>query len=731
MKRYIIILLVLCFTVTISSDSWAKVITSQVIEPSRAHIRYSPEAEALVKTATKSEKEQDWRAASENYQKAIELYSQYLIKAPVLNDNPETSPEIIGTPLRLRNNDLYWGVQHFCGNALRNLPPEGKKVYNEMFGPVAKHAFENAVKGRLDIGNLAQLAEFYALTESGRQALTLLLRWHLERGELFRASGYYRKLKLNHPRDAEVLFERKIVEDIMVGKPSGIEWQTYAGNNTRSKTMINQLAGGSSDGPRLSSAFAWTGYFKVPKHIIKLFLRSYKCQKCGTELEEKDTICQRCGEPKHYDPIPYFPVANNGVIYLPTSSGIYTFELPARPTGGSEPKEGEIPQEIKLKWKVEYEISSTKFPEERVINTATLSSDGKRLYVPLISSFEKHEERLGFLDVKYPFPRRLLFCFDTTTAKALWKSDKVSYSNDGANPCDDIIFPVAPAEEGDLLYVAGIRMPNQVDISEHYIFAMNARNGAVYFKTFISSGILETNLFNNPSREPIASAVTVDRDNIYYCSQMGVITAIDKYTGLVKWLKKYDEYLILPTWPNYTPPRLPLRWVNNPIIYMDNTSFAETVGQILVTSIDSPFFYLLSANTGEELWRWNGDESPLGNIRYLVGVKDGFLVLSGESCLICLNLNKGGKMEWKIEGGRFNGKSAITDDRVYITSDYTLMEIALKTGKLISRNILQGKEEIQPSANLLIVGDLLIRNSIGQMNIYRIANKKETVDSPR
>lgn len=683
------------------------------VEPSRAHIRFSPEAEALVKTAAKAEQERNWRMAVENYQKAIELYSPYLINASIVNNKTEAG-----------NTGLYWGVQHFCGNVLRDMPPEGKKAYNDMFEPVARHALEDAIKGFLDMDKLEQIAWRYGLTEPGRQSLLILVCYYLEKGEVYKATGFYRQLQLNHPEAVNNIPESRIINGILEKKYPEVEWQTYAGSNTREKTMTNRMVGGSSDGLSVSSAFTWVGYFKMPEHVIKLFHHPDKCQVCGMKLKEEETICANCRAIRQYGPIPYFPVVGNRVIYLPTGSGIYAFELP-------ESKENQVSQEIKLKWKAEYETSVTKFQEERVINTATLSSDGRRVYVPLISSFEKHEERLGFLDVKYPFPRRLLFCFDTATAKALWKSDRVTYSDNGNNPCDDIIFPIAPAEEGGVLYSTGIRMPNQVDIPEHYLFAMNARSGAVYFKTFICSGILESNLFNNPSRESIASAVTVDKDNIYYCSQMGVITAVDKYSGIVKWLKKYDEYLISPTWPNPTPPRLPLRWANNPIIYMDESPAGKVKGQIIVTAIDAPFLYILSSGNGTELWRWNSDDAPLGNVRYLVGVKNGFLVVSGESCLICLNLNKGGKMEWKVEGGRFNGKSAITDDRVYITSDYTLMEIALKTGKLISRNILQGKDDFQPLANLLIVGDLLIRNSIGQMNIYRIEDKKETINSPR
>ena len=680
-------------------DSCAKVMAPGELESSRAHIRFSPEAEVLVKTAVKAEKEQDWRSAAQNYQKAIELYSQYLINASILNNKDGAG-----------KSELYLGVHYFCQNALRNMPAEGRKVYRDIFEPAARHVLDNIAKGPLEINKLEQLADRYGLTESGRQALTILMRWYLERGEFYRALGYYRGLKLNHPQDAEGIPERNLIGGFASGGPSNVEWPTYCGNNTRSKIMSvppDKLANGYS--------FFWSSYFKLPDHILNLSRRIPNNQNIYYQIIPQESI-------------PYFPVVNNNLIYLPTGSGIYAFKL-------SEPKADKAPYELKVKWKVEYDTSIQGFQEERTINTATLSADGQRLYAPLISSYEKYEPREGLV-VKYPFPRRSLFCFDTVTAKALWTTQKVLSPKNGNDNFEDIVFPIAPAEEDDVLYVAGLRMPSQIDIPEHYLFAINARTGAVYFKTFIGSGILETNLFNNPSREPIASAVTVDSDNIYYCSQMGIITAVDRYNGNIKWLKKYEEYPIVPTWPSYRPPHLPLRWINNPIIRVENTSFAEAQSQVLVTAVDSPFLYLLSGNTGEELWRWNGDDSLLGNIRHLLGVKDGFLVISGETGLICLNLAKDGNVEWRADDkgpfgkdARFIGKGAIINDRIYISSDkYAIYEIQVKTGKLISRQLLPGKEDAQFSANLLVAGAFLIRNSNGYMNIYRIEDKKEIID---
>lgn len=673
--------------------SEAKVILSSEVEQSRAHIRLSPESESLLKAAFKAEQSRDWRGAAENYQKALELYPQYLVSQSALSANPDS----------LETRDLYWGVQYYCRSALARFPAEGRQAYNELFGRMARHAFDNAVKGRIDPEGLEQLGSRYALTESGWRALLILMRWHLERGDSYKALGFYRELERNYPSEVKELPEFNLIGGFLEPDRPGSDWPTYAGDNTRSRLMAVKAA----EKPDGKHAFSWAGYFNLPEYAVNLFRRGANVNPYAPQVS--------------YEFIPFFPIAHKNTIYLPTGSGIYSLAAPGM-------KKGAEAKELAVKWKVEYETSNPGFPEERTINTATISADGKRLYAPLISSFAEHDRPLSYLDVKYPFPRRTLFCFDTVTAKALWNSERLPYFNGESNACEDVIFPVAPAEENGIIYIAGLRMPNQVDIPEHYIFTINARTGVVYSKTFIGSGILETNMFNNPSREPIVSAVTVDRDNVYYCSHIGVMTAVDKYSGIIKWSKKYEEYRIPTNWPDYTPSYLPLRWVNNPIIRLSGAPVSPEPGQVLFAAVDSPFLYLLSAENGRELWRWNGDESNLGNTRYLLGVKDGMLVISGAAGLVCLNLNIGGKLEWAVKDRRFVGKGALAGDKIYITENYTLLEIDLKTGKLSSINTLQGREEPQSGAHVLIAGDFLIRSSIGHLNLYRIGNKKAVVN---
>ncbi len=647
------------------------------IEPSKAHIRVSSEVDDLLKNVYKSESEKDWTNAVKNYQKALELYPQYVVNQSLWEKDKDSS--------------LYWGVRYFCLNAIRNMPAEARKIYNETFSQLAKHLSDSACKidpstnsvWYLDIDKLAQITERYPFCKEAERALLILIDWYLEQADLYLAYRYYKQLIWLYPSyQNEITLPANTIINSLLVKPDETSkegWFSYGGNNDRSKVMTVKGSG---------EQFSLCGYFDLPTDTMKLARPPLidPLIRTGRKIEE---------------PIPFFPVIKDGSLYLSGGNGIYVLSLPEDVS-----KE---PMLLPLKWKFEIPLEENLqlFPEERAINTATVSDENERLYVPLITSFEKHERKLGFLTVKYPFPRRTLFAFNTRNGRILWDTAK-------DESLKHMLFPIAPLEEEQVLYVAGINMPNQTDVPEHYILAMNPQNAEVYFKTFVASGILETNLFNNPTREPIASAITVDSDNIYYCSQMGVIAAVDKHLGLLKWLKKYPQYYIPPTWPDYIPPRLPLRWINNPIIKISEPIYNRSA--IIVTCIDSPFLYIISTENGEELWRWNADETELGNIRYILGLRDGLLVISGETAIVCLNLTKNGKIEWIITGHGISGKGAVCDNnKVYVPTNQAILEIGLKSGKLLNIHQLN-----KNTGHLLLADNLMVITSLNRLAIYRI-----------
>jgi hypothetical protein len=110
-----------------------------------------------------------------------------------------------------------------------------------------------------------------------------------------------------------------------------------------------------------------------------------------------------------------------------------------------------------------------------------------------------------------------------------------------------------------------------------------------------------------------------------------------------------------------------------------------------------------------------------------------------------LNLAKDGKIEWIKDGYKFVGKGAITDDKVYISTigifsksvspnapetiiegktsistNNAILEIGLKTGKLLNIHTDSLGEKIQAAAgHLFFIGDFLVTISLNQMKVYK------------
>jgi outer membrane protein assembly factor BamB len=305
-------------------------------------------------------------------------------------------------------------------------------------------------------------------------------------------------------------------------------------------------------------------------------------------------------------------------------------------------------------------------------------------------------------------PKRALFAFDRASGKILWAVGGQVNEREFLKKAS---FPMPPVIEKDTatVYAAAVYAENDTDLPQHYICAFNASTGELYWKTFITSGLLEINLFNNPAREIIGSALTIDNDTIYYCSNIGVVTAVDKFSGSVKWVKKYQQFEVPPTRNEY-PAHLPLLWVNNPLLKMN---YGSDKSALLVTPVDSAFLYALNPETGEEIWKWDGFD--LGNIRYMLGTKGELLYLQGESNSICLNVAKEGKRVW-VYPGPFRGKGGLAENAVYFSTPDSLAMVHPTSGKIL--NIWNWANLQTHPGNIIIRNNQMLTTSKDTINLF-------------
>ncbi|MFA5794356.1 MAG: PQQ-binding-like beta-propeller repeat protein [Candidatus Brocadiia bacterium] len=641
----------------------------------RAHIRVNAEATATLSQAGQAADAANWVQAAVLYQKALEQYGDYVV--------PAETKDSAG---------LYRGARYAALQGLRDMPSAGRKAYQSMFDQPARTLFQAAQSaGPNGIKQLAEITERYLFSSSGPRALAILSADCLEQSDITGAEHYldqavwlYGQGPYPDALRSNMELLAKLKAPVAQSESAGNDWPAYCGNSGRNLPARGKLP--LAQMPPLAGVFPDNtdpGRLLPPAPNPNVYNPYYR--------------------PQNYDPnayLPYFPVVKRERIFLATGSAVYAFGIPKppQPVSPAATAAAGLPNRLNplpALWKFEIPRDDAVrfFFENRVICTAAAAGD--RVYAPMITAYAGHETQLGFLDVKFPFPNRTLFCFNATNGKIIWSSEKLA----------KVSFSVAPAVENDSLYAGGVKAPQQTDLPEHYVYCLDAATGALKWQTFIASGMLETNLFNNPSREPVSSPVTIAGDTVYYCANIGVVAALDKYNGAVKWISYYQQYNIPPVRQDYTPVQLPLNWINNPVLSHN--------GCVYAAPIDSPYLLCLSEADGRPLWRWDGEE--IGGTRYILGARENQLVISGSSAAASLNVEKQGKPEWVIANHPFRGKGLIADGLVYLPTLNGLLEVGLKNGTIL--NLAQWSNP-QECGNLVLTPGLCLSASAGRLSAY-------------
>ncbi|MBI4834440.1 MAG: PQQ-binding-like beta-propeller repeat protein [Planctomycetes bacterium] len=667
LKVYFIILALIACQLLYTALSKAQDEPAEGKINSRAYVPISADAVKLIETGLEAAKNSDWTNAVKKYQEAMEKYPENIVPYP---EEPNT----------------FVGVKYLCRQLLSNLPAEGKKTYRDIFDPSARTLLETA-QTTGDQGFLNQLVERYLYTSYGIKSTYLSALSRMEKEEFdkagnlletitgilkqtdskeipmnqvlaFRAICYSRLRQIDRLQTLYELIlkdypEMKILKhdsalllaDFAKGELAKLksmelavtgDWDTYGGDNRHSKTMGSRI--------ETQPPLMWS--FDIPSNRVIPSNIGFS----GQLLPQNRYL-------------PYFPSVHNGILYLGTETAVYALNLITL-------NEGKQPDII---WKVESGFFNNPVYEERAVFPITVSQD--KVFANLITStsggLKEQIYPSYYLDVKYPFPHRTLFALNASNGKIIWSAGEETDKRDFFKKAS---FPMPPVVDYNCVYAVAVYNENDTDLPQQYLCSFNASTGELYWKTFVTSGILEVNLFNNPAREIMPSMVTVDDDSIYYSSNVGVISAVDKHTGMIKWVKKYNQMEITVTRGD-SPVRLPLLWANNPLI---KTQVSDK-HILIATPIDSNYLYALDGETGKELWQWEG--SPLSPVRYVLGIKNNILYLEGENSVIGIDISKEGKRAWTYEN-QFKGKGGLTDQSIYLPARNALMMFDLATKKL-------------------------------------------------
>jgi outer membrane protein assembly factor BamB len=575
------------------------------LQRNTAHVRVCPEADQLVDRAPVLAAQGRWSEALEIYERALQRFGSTVV--------PQDKSRAVG-------------VLEFVRAQIDAWPEEGKALARRRADPLAEHGFQAAKRAR-DVAALEDLADRFPWSSSADEALLLVAGLRADDGDDAGAAEALERLLARPmappPARASALLRlaavharagrRDAIRELAAkarGDLAQLRVRVGGDETVLAEALEEQLRraaaapppaevlhipawpmpGGGPAGTALAepgvelARLAWTETVGLPRL---------------DQDENEIPIRRTMGMTSSPDFRPLFPAVADGIVYAHNGLVLTAWSLFAR-----------TPEKL---WQFRLPPPQGEVMFDNRVVYAPVVHDG-RVFANLIAASGGAEDQLGYVRVKFPFPKRALHAFDAHTGRLLWKLGgrlRADALEEGAT------FASGPTPEGGRLYVGAVHQKYNTDPFEHYVLCLDAATGRVLWSTFVASGGTEINLFGNSTRESLGTPVSVGPDAVVYGTNHGVVAALDKRTGRIRWTAKYRQLPVMPTRSVYVHKNR-LEWVNSPPV-IDS-------GIVVATPTDSPAVVALEAKTGRMIW-----ECPRGNgLRSIYGVKDGVLVLGGE-----------------------------------------------------------------------------------------------------
>jgi outer membrane protein assembly factor BamB/TolA-binding protein len=615
-----------------------------------ALLGWYPEVGELQKKATAL-------SASGRYVEALAIYDEALEKRP-----NTVVPMDEGQTLNL-------GLREYVLRQIAAWPEEGKAAYRRRADPLADHLFQGAKRSR-DVDALERVVDQYPFSSVVEDALTLIANIRLDAGDHVGAvDALSRLLDREGTADRSVVIARLGLSLTRLGRKSALvdllRRVERDGGAAKVRVGVDEvpltdylkgLIDGAQEKPADAAPLALPAW-----EMLSGGTAGTRLAEAGVELS-KPAWVDVIGLPRldgedefvvrrsmtlvptaEYRPL--FPAVSDGILYVHNGLALTAYNFFAKQ-----------PERL---WQFRAPTPSGEVMFDNRIIFAPMVHDG-RVYANLISEVGGEENQLGYVRVKFPFPKRALYAFDAYTGKQLWKLGgrlKAETLEENAT------FSTAPTADGGRLYVGAVKQKLSTDPFQHYVLCLDPATGKILWSTYVASGGTEINLFGNSTRESLGSPVAVTDDSVYYCTNHGAIAALEKNTGRIRWTYRYRQLSVMPTRSVYVQKNR-LEWVNSPP--------AVARGTAVVTPTDSHFLYALDAQSGKLRW----DRARGQDVRVIYGVKDSTLVLGGERLELC-DLQTGRPLAPPMTDElRGSGRGAIAADGIYVPGQDKLRKVS-------------------------------------------------------
>lgn len=532
--------------------------------------------------------------ASERYEEAVD----HLVR--LINEH--------GDKLVPLTEARFVGLSQDCQLQLLALPGEALAKYQDRADDEARRLFEQGREGR-DPQALAELVERLLASRWGDDALWLLGEYALESGDYAGARAAWETLVPNPgapPEGAQVtrlafpqpqfplegVLARLALVSVLEGDLPRAEQELAAfrqlypaakgrlgGRDVVYADYLDKLLTEARAWPQAEQATDWTTYAGNPARQ-GVYPRSLDvgAPVWRLQLTETPTTDRRRGA------LPYFPVVVGDKVFVADENRVLAVALD---TG--------LPA-----WSGSYEIYSDR-PASRVVNARSgwgsprysLTAYGNRLFARLGAS-----ETTQAADV-YQHPPATIVCLDVAAQGRLdWK----------LTPEEGWAFEGPPVCDGQRVYL----LMRRSDVRpQSHVGCFDLQTGRPLWRRFVCGA-------ETPARgqysEITHGLVTLDRDSLYVCTNLGAVAALSAKDGQVRWLYRYPRVTrgeLSATLPHYQ---------------RDPGPCLAAGGLVFAAPADGETVLALDAATGQ--LRWESREPT--ELRYLLGVASGRLLAAGD-----------------------------------------------------------------------------------------------------
>lgn len=273
-----------------------------------------------------------------------------------------------------------------------------------------------------------------------------------------------------------------------------------------------------------------------------------------------------------------------------------------------------------------------------------------------------------------------LVCLDLAAeGRLLWK----------ATPENGWAFEGSPVADQSNVYVAMRR--NEVQ-SQAYVACFDAESGELRWRQYVCGA-------DTPARGQISeithNLLTLQKQTIYFCTNLGAVAALDCHDGQVRWLTLYPRSL-------QGDGNKPAPWGAR-----DATPCLYDRGTLMVAPADSRFLFCLDAATGQILWQKG---SFAEDIVHLLGVADDTLIASGSRLYwIDLKAPEQGRLKHSWPDGEERlgyGRGVIAGDYVYWPTREKIYQFDKTSGRMCK--LLELTPHAVGGGNLIVAGGRML-----------------------